>query len=198
MPLGIHDLAEKLGIHANTVRFHLDALTASGQVERAEPTRGVPGRPAQRYQAIRRMDPDGRREFGILAGLLTRSLAGVSDGPRRALEAGRSMGAELAADLSDGADTTEGLRDFLDALGFAAEIDGDEVRLHNCPFLELAEDDPSIVCQAHLGLMRGAAHAWDRDLRVTTLAPFAEPDLCVARLHHGASRSAVHTARSTS
>jgi len=41
--MGVAELAEALGIHVNTVRFHLDKLAASGQVERVEPARGTPG-----------------------------------------------------------------------------------------------------------------------------------------------------------
>ena len=33
-PLGVAALAEGLGVHPNTVRFHLDALERAGRVER--------------------------------------------------------------------------------------------------------------------------------------------------------------------
>ena len=48
-PLGVTELAEQLGIHPNTVRFHLDALVAQGLVDRRleEPSgpRPAPNRP---------------------------------------------------------------------------------------------------------------------------------------------------------
>lgn len=40
VPMSIAAIAGKLGVHPNTVRFHLDNLVADGQVERVEPGRG--------------------------------------------------------------------------------------------------------------------------------------------------------------
>jgi len=186
-PLGLAEIAEQLGVHTNTVRFHIDSLVESGQVRRVEPARGVPGRPAQLFSAVRRMSPDSPRQFRMLAGMLARGLAGLPDGSRRARDAGVATGHELAG-ASGGADATEALVDFLDGLGFEPERKDSEIRLHACPFLELAERDPTLVCQAHLGLMRGALRRWDADVRVTGLTPFVQPDLCVARLQTGARK----------
>ncbi len=186
-PLSVADIAENLDVHVNTVRFHLDALIANGQVRRVESARGGPGRPAQLFAAVRRMSPTGPRQFQMLAGMLVRGLAGTPDGSRRARDAGAATGRELAGRQPPG-DATGALVELLDGLGFSAEQAGDEIRLHSCPFLEVAERDPAIVCQAHLGLMRGAVRAWGQDVRVASLTPFAEPDLCVARLKTG-SRS---------
>ena len=188
-PLGIAEIAERLDVHANTVRFHLDSLAESGQVRRVESSRGVPGRPAQLYSAVRRMSPEGPRQFRMLAAMLARGLAGVPDGSRRAREAGVAAGHELAGEPADeSADAADALVDFLDGLGFDPERTDSEIRLHACPFLELAERDSAIVCQAHLGLMRGAVRRWGSDVRVTGLTPFAQPDLCVARLQTGARK----------
>ena len=186
-PLGIAEIAERLDVHANTVRFHLDALVDNGQVRRVEPTRGAPGRPAQMFTAVRRMSPDGPRQFRMLAGMLAHGLAGVPDGSRRARDAGAAAGSELAG-APPGKEAVDALIDFLDGLGFEPERTGSEIKLHACPFLELAERDSAIVCQAHLGLMRGALRHWDADVRVTGLTPFAQPDLCVARLQTGARK----------
>ncbi|UUT35163.1 helix-turn-helix domain-containing protein [Microbacterium elymi] len=46
-PQTIAALADRLGAHPNTVRFHLERLLADGQVERTVDDRGLPGRPAQ-------------------------------------------------------------------------------------------------------------------------------------------------------
>jgi len=58
----------------------------------------------------------------------------------------------------------------------------DEIGLHNCPFLEIANSQRDVVCPVHLGLMQGALSAWDAPVTVDALIPFAEPDLCVAHL----------------
>jgi predicted ArsR family transcriptional regulator len=43
--LGVTEVAERLGIHANTARFHLDALTADGAAIRTLSAARGPGRP---------------------------------------------------------------------------------------------------------------------------------------------------------
>src|SRR5690348_18115440 len=130
--MGIAELAEALGVHVNTVRFHLDKLAASGQVERVEPARGTPGRPPLQFRAVRRMSADGPRQFQMLAAMLTRGLAGVPDGGKRAREAGAALGRELAEGLSE-EEAADGLTGFLDRLGFGARMDGTEIRLYSCP-----------------------------------------------------------------
>jgi predicted ArsR family transcriptional regulator len=57
-----------------------------------------------------------------------------------------------------------------------------QIGLRHCPFLELAQARPQVVCAVHLGLMQGAMAAWDAPVTVSRLEPFAEPDLCVAHL----------------
>jgi len=50
-PLSINAVADELGIHPNTVRFHLEALLSTGQVEYVETDRVKPGRPALMFVA---------------------------------------------------------------------------------------------------------------------------------------------------
>ena len=47
--MSVPEIAERLGVHANTVRFHLETLVANGQVEHLTADRGSPGRPARLY-----------------------------------------------------------------------------------------------------------------------------------------------------
>ena len=74
----------------------------------------------------------------------------------------------------------------LGELGFDPELrvsaDRQQIGLHHCPFLELAQERAQVVCPIHLGLMQGAMAAWDAPVTVNRLEPFAEPDLCVAHL----------------
>lgn len=57
-----------------------------------------------------------------------------------------------------------------------------QVGLRHCPFLELAEGRPGVVCPVHLGLMRGALETWAAPVTVERLEAFAEPDLCLVHL----------------
>jgi predicted ArsR family transcriptional regulator len=69
----------------------------------------------------------------------------------------------------------------LDDQGFAPEAEGDEIRLRRCPYFDLAEQHPEIVCKAHRGLLTGALEDSAPGMRVE-LEPFVEPNLCRVRL----------------
>lgn len=192
-PLGSAELARDLGVHPNTVRFHLEALLAAGLVERVDGERGVPGRPALLFAAAPGMDRAGPRRYGQLARALAGALDGVPDAGERALEAGRAWGREAAATSGEPAEgpgdrPVGALLTLLDELDFdPVLLDGGpdhnrRVGLRRCPFLEVATAQTSVVCPVHLGLMQGAVQVWGGDVRVDRLHPFAEPDLCVAHL----------------
>jgi predicted ArsR family transcriptional regulator len=78
-PMTIVAIADKLDVHPNTVRYHLDGLVGGGLVERVEVGRGGPGRPPLLFQAVRRMDRGGTRNYRMLAEMLTMALASASD-----------------------------------------------------------------------------------------------------------------------
>jgi predicted ArsR family transcriptional regulator len=59
--------AERLGVHPNTVRFHLDGLIATGRVEQVTSDATGPGRPAHLYPARREMDRNGPTSYRLLA-----------------------------------------------------------------------------------------------------------------------------------
>ena len=54
--------------------------------------------------------------------------------------------------------------------------------MHRCPFHDLAEAHPEVVCPVHKGLISGALEALGSQLEVEGLDVFVRPDLCVARL----------------
>lgn len=190
-PLSITDIAEELGVHPNTVRFHLDHLAETGQVDRVEPDHTKPGRPPQLFRAARIMDPAGPRNYQTLAGILVERLAGERNSSTKAAEAGRAWGRRLATDNGDDAThdaehSIDRLVSVLSRLGFSPDRDdsADEPRiaLRHCPFLELAEKRSAVVCPIHLGLMQGALESWDAPVSVTRLDPFVEPDVCMTHL----------------
>ncbi|WP_310741995.1 helix-turn-helix domain-containing protein [Microbispora sp. H13382] len=64
--------------------------------------------------------------------------------------------------------------------------DGSRIELRRCPFRELAQADPEVVCGVHLGLMQGALAEMGAPPDMVRLQPFVRPGLCVATLHsHG-------------
>ena len=193
-PLSINDILECLDVHPNTVRFHLQALVESAQVERVEADRHGPGRPPLLFRPVRRMDPAGPRQYRLLAELLVAELATDPERTVRAVEAGRAWGRRQgsppvggdSAEASGPQGSVTRLMGLLDDVGFAPVPRQDGERMHiglrHCPFLELAETRSEIVCLVHLGLMQGAMEAWWSPLTVDRLEPFVEPDLCLAHL----------------
>lgn len=194
-PLSIAQIAEELAVHPNTVRFHLDALLEKRQVQRAEA--GHPqrrGRPAQLFEAVRGMDPDGPRSYRLLAEALVSELAAAPDASARAVATGRAWGKRLgdAVPATGGGQPVPRLIELLTELGFEPQHRPESrtsepsaeatIELRNCPFLELTQDHADVICPVHLGLMQGAVAAWDAPVSVDALTPFAEPDRCVAHL----------------
>jgi predicted ArsR family transcriptional regulator len=193
VPMSIIDIADVLGVHPNTVRFHLDGLVGEGQVEQVETARRGPGRPPLMFRAVRQMDRGGTRHYKLLAEILSMGFASDADASAKAQAAGRAWGQKVEAKLdppqgpvTSADDAVERLVDVLDELGFAPEVrtyDGEKrVGLRHCPFLELAETGSRVVCPIHLGLMQGALETWAAPVTVDRLDPFVEPDLCLAHL----------------
>ncbi|MBY8881984.1 helix-turn-helix domain-containing protein [Streptomyces sp. PLK6-54] len=220
-PQGVVEVAERLAVHPNTVRFHLDALVADGHVERILEEPSGPGRPRTVYAARGGMDRGGARSYRLLARMLLSHLAapaGNGDAgsaadarePSRAETAavtatGRGWGRHLVERLPPSRkptadDAVERLTAMLADLGFDPEPQAaaaDPIRLRHCPFLELAEEYGRIVCPLHLGLMQGALAELGAPVAATRLEPFAEPGACLAHLTRPTPRRERSPERST-
>jgi predicted ArsR family transcriptional regulator len=200
-PQGVSELAERLGIHPNTVRFHLDALVTQGLVDRELEQPTGPGRPRTVYTPHPGMDRGGRRQYHLLAKILLGQLSTSPDAGAAAEAAGRNWGGYLVEHIPPSrqpgaAEATQRLTAMMTDLGFAPEPDGeaaDRIRLRHCPFLELAEEYSATLCPLHLGLMRGALTEIRAPIAATSLEPFAEPDACI--VHLSPTRSPAEGAR---
>jgi predicted ArsR family transcriptional regulator len=180
------EIGERLGLHPNTVRLHLDQLAEAGLVTRAAQARTGPGRPKFLYSA-RPADPAPEAEsYRTLAGLLAGRLEATSDRPDDdAAAAGRAWGRTLTGGrATDQATANADLLRLMDRLGFAPTqpAPGAPVELHRCPFRAVAEQHSRVVCGIHLGLMQGALESLGAPLQATRLEPFVAPDLCLAHL----------------
>lgn len=191
-PLGVTETAERVGVHPNTVRFHLDALVDEGAVERRTQQPSGRGRPRTVYTPRPGMDRGGTRGYRLLARMLLSRLAVTgSEGRSAAMETGRAWGRFLVEQPEPyrrptPEDAAARLVRLLDDLGFAPDAeDGTppaRIRLRHCPFLELAEEHGQLVCPLHLALMQGALDELRAPLTATGLEPFAEPGACLAHL----------------
>ncbi len=186
--LDVRELGRRVELHENTVRWHLGLLADAGLIDSHPTANGKRGRPRMVYVLRPGADAaSGRDEHRLLATILTGSMAALPDGSARAEEAGRAWGRYLARRPSPLAHVTEEqaveeVTRLLDEEGFAAEAHGREVHMRRCPFHDLAETNPEIVCGVHSGLVAGALEEIGSDLEVEGLDVFVRPDLCVARL----------------
>ena len=193
--LGVREVAEYLGVHPNTARFHLEALVSAGLLDRVPAPPSGPGRPRVGYRARPGRALGKTRRYHLLAEILLYQLDATSDDPSAAAtSAGREWGAYLVprptpqAAVSSGEDADARLTAMLEELDFAPELVRDEagrrdrIRLGHCPFLELADSHRELVCPLHLGLMQGALSELKAPVTVTSLEPFAEAGACVAQL----------------
>ena len=200
--LGVSEVAARLGLHPNTVRFHLDALVASGLVESEPEENDLRGRPRMLYSANANSASAGRRNYRFLAEILASSMAAQVSHPREAsINAGREWGRYLGEGPPpfkrvDADEATGRLVSAMEDIGFAPEAvtrgRHRQVLLHRCPFREVAQEHPEVVCSIHLGLMNGLLAELDAPLEVNQLDPFVEPSQCAASL----SRSTVRAEKS--
>jgi predicted ArsR family transcriptional regulator len=199
-PVTVADLAAAVGLHVNTVRFHLERLVADGLVEQAGQERSTGGRPRLTFRAREGGEEDrDQREYQLLAEILAGSLSeSVPDAAATSLDAGRAWGRYLANAPKPHRSSTarEGVAELVRVLaevGFEPRVAGEQasiVELHHCPFREVAEAHREIACSVHLGLMQGLLAAVRAPLTADRLEPFVEPHLCLAHLRDGADRSA--------
>lgn len=192
-PLGVREIAQRMGLHPNTARFHLEALVEAGLAAREAEDRETPGRPRIGYRAAVE-GPSGRRRYRLLAEMLATLIAGTMPEPGAAAEeAGRAWGAYLTEQPPPyqrltPAEAIAKLMETMEELGFAPQVvpEADEgryqLRLRQCPFREVAQQHRDVICGLHLGLMRGAFDLMRAPVTADRLDSFVEPSLCVASL----------------
>ncbi len=185
------ELSALVDLHPSTIRFHLQALEEAGLVERRTERLGRPGRPRVAYRAAAEPPSESARGYLLLSRILASSLAGkVQDPGELAREAGQAWGRTMVEEREvllrpSAEEAMRALATMLEELGFAPEIEAEgpeaAMSLRRCPFREVAETNPEVVCSVHLGLMQGALAEWRAGLRADGLDPFVEPDRCRAR-----------------
>ncbi len=160
-PLARAEVADEVGISVKLAAFHLEKLLAEGFLEatyeRDEGSAGV-GHPAKRYR------PTGLelevsippRRYDLAAEILAEALeADSSDLPRESLddvaaEYGRQVGRRTRA-RNGGTRLLTALR----VIGYEPAASGDDVVLRNCPFRQVAQARPEIICQMNLAFVAG-------------------------------------------
>ncbi len=163
-PPSTAELADELGLHVNTVRPHLERMREVGLLEVESDSRGSVGRPQHRYRLAADAPSLGLEPsaFRLLATLLAAAAVEAGVEPEEAAAAAAPAGRGLAAAAAAGADRpacAAALTRVLAELGFdpAVVAEGDLVTIGftHCPFAELAEANPELVCNLHRGLVEG-------------------------------------------
>ena len=182
-PAPLAALGDATGLHANTLREHLDALERDGLVRRERAAPSGRGRPAWLYEAA---EPENRSEYAGLAATLAAAIHRSSAHPREdAVAAGREWGRELAREKGRPAGTGQPAArrqvvGLLADLGFDPRADARSTRamLTRCPLLDAAHRYPDVVCGVHLGIVRGALEEYGGDAERTDLFAFSDPGAC--------------------
>jgi predicted ArsR family transcriptional regulator len=158
------ELSDRLGLHANTVRLHLERLREAGLVDVEPVHRGTVGRPQHVYSLAPGapglgFDPPS---YTLLAGLLAAMAERVGADADDASAAGRAWGVE-AGRRTRSRSCVKALTAEMDRLGFdpsAQTVTGSsDIAFLHCPFRELAEAYPELVCNLHRGICEGVVDA---------------------------------------
>ncbi len=164
-PLATAEIAATLDLHANTVRPHLERMREVGLLEQRVANDGGVGRPQHLYS----LAPDAP-SLGLeppampaLARMLLTVAAEAGLDGNDAEAAGREEGARDAVVFGEGSACIEALMTQLEYLGFDPEVtggpDGVTIAFTHCPFRELAEANPDLVCGLHRGMVSGFVDA---------------------------------------
>ncbi len=194
-PRSVTELADALDVHQNTVRLHLERLRDAGLIEVEAVHRGTVGRPRHRYSLApgapgMGFDPPAHV---LLAGMLAALAESTGADVGAARATGRIWGRNAVVGRT-GPPLTE-LADVLDRLGFEPAVDEEaamvpsdggpppvaqsgctRVEFLHCPFRELAEAYPDLVCNLHRGICEGVAAVGSGT--VEHFSTLYEPDPC--------------------
>ena len=191
--LATAEVAESLGLHVNTVRPHLERMRDLGLLVIEVDSRGAVGRPQHRYS----LAPDAPSlgleppAFPMLARMMLGVAARAGAGSEDAAEAGREQGrADAVPYVEAGAPGLDAVVHLLDRLGFdpVLDVEGDcaTVAFAHCPFRDVAEIRPDLVCNLHRGLVEGLLEAvGDGEVTVDVFHTLVDRTPCQVQLVGG-------------
>ncbi len=186
-PLATAQIAETLELHPNTVRPHLERMRELGLVDFTLDAGGGVGRPQHRYH----LAPDAPAlgleppTMATLARMLLQVAADAGADGEDAEVPGRVQGGADAAAFDERVPCVEALMAQLDETGFDPEVEGDldgiTIAFTHCPFRELAEANPDLVCGLHRGMVAGFVDQRD-DADLTAFHTLVDRTPCQVQL----------------
>jgi predicted ArsR family transcriptional regulator len=160
-PRSTAEIAATLDLHVNTVRPHLERMRDVGLLEVRSETRGGVGRPQHLYSLAADAPSLGLEPspYPTIAKMLLRLASSAVLDADSIIAAGRDQGEHDARPWDQDSPPVEALMTELDAMGFDPEVVIDDdtatIGFAHCPFAELAETNPTVVCSLHQGMVEG-------------------------------------------
>jgi len=188
-PLATAEIADTLKLHVNTVRPHLERMREVGLLDVHVANRGGVGRPQHCYALASDAPALGLEPplFPKLAHMLLRMADQVGASGADACVAGAEQGRSDARSY-ESVDTTLALLTELDKLGFDPQLAVDDDRVTvgfaHCPFSDLAEANPELVCGLHEGMVQGFVDGVGQ-CRVTEFRSLVDRSPCQVDLQVG-------------
>lgn len=168
----VAELCEATGLHANTVREHLQRLIDAGYVVSETERRTTRGRPRVLYSAATGAEASSpvaqrkARDAAVRGDLLRRMIPGTApDGLTG--EALHQLDA-LVEDLIEE--------------GFDPLVDADALTIDLSPCAHAENQGRAVVCGVHLGVMQGVLAEAGGPLAVAGMEPACDPTTCVVVL----------------
>tara|TARA_R110002110_G_scaffold8575_1_gene42951 strand:- start:6 stop:689 length:684 start_codon:yes stop_codon:yes gene_type:complete len=170
VPKTTAEISETLSLHPNTVRPHLERMREVGLLLVEVGGRGELGRPQHRYSVAPDAPSLGLEPpaMPVLARMVLSMAKRLQATPGDAEAIGYDEGRSRAGGYRAARSTLEALVADLDRLGFDPVVSDDPrvdpasdddlaavVSFANCPFADLAQQHPDLVCSLHRGLVIG-------------------------------------------
>lgn len=178
-PLSVEDISALTGLHANTIRTHLEMLRAAGRITR---TRGVSdgrGRPRWLYAPNEASDPYRQLSKELVDALEQADPATAEEAANRWRSADR-VSRRPAATPDEAVAVVSAS---LERLGFGVEVSpvGDTLYLTGCPYAALVAEHP-VICDIHASALEQVLAGTEQDIALNALDVYPRPGVCVAHL----------------
>lgn len=187
-PRTTSEVADALALHPNTVRPHLERMREVGLLDVDTGTRGGVGRPQHRYSLNPQAPSLGLEPspWPTMARMLLDAAASGGLGREDMVDAGATQGRHDArTHWQDHPEPLVALTREQSRLGFDPEVVADDegatMAFAHCPFRDLAERNPELVCGLHCGLVEGFVTELGGH-RVSAFHPLADRTPCQVEL----------------
>lgn len=189
------ELADRLQLHPNGVRAHLERLEQAGLVERGR-VRQARGRPLDTWAISPGARPGGRAPQGYreLGRWLARALHARRPGLPGIEATGREIGRELVQEGA--APGLPALKAALSALGFQPQLEPERdgrltICLGNCPYRDAVHENQPAICTLHQGITAGLLERLAPEQQMANFVP-RDPDRagCTIELEPAATHAA--------